>query len=245
VYSAGTLSNTGAYNGNMGLRPALNLLSSILVSDTVDSDGAYTITPNTAPTISGSDGNLGTFTANPPTQNYTVNDAEGGTVTVTEKIDGATINQFAASLGTARAFGLTADRWKKLLNGTHTLEVTANDWSLTATRTWTLTKTVTTSEFSSIVFPANAKPNRCLITIPITARSVPTGAELKIYACNNGNDVSPTWEDITNYALGGLVYTFTNSTKTASAWGVRVKVTSNRGTATSAVWYSAIGGAFD
>ena len=50
VYSDGTLSDSGAHNGNRGVRPALNLSSSILVSDSPDSDGAYTIVWNQAPT---------------------------------------------------------------------------------------------------------------------------------------------------------------------------------------------------
>lgn len=39
-----------AYGGDSGVRPALNLSSSILVSDSPDSDGAYTIVWNQAPT---------------------------------------------------------------------------------------------------------------------------------------------------------------------------------------------------
>lgn len=39
-----------AYYGHIGVRPALNLSSSILVSDSPDSDGAYTIVWNQAPT---------------------------------------------------------------------------------------------------------------------------------------------------------------------------------------------------
>lgn len=50
VYSNGSLGITTAYNGNNGVRPALNLLSSTLVSDSTDSDGCYTFVPNQAPT---------------------------------------------------------------------------------------------------------------------------------------------------------------------------------------------------
>lgn len=49
VYSDGALRNSDAY-GDIGVRPALNLSSSILVSDSPDSDGAYTIVWNQAPT---------------------------------------------------------------------------------------------------------------------------------------------------------------------------------------------------
>ncbi len=45
----GTLSRTGACTGAGGARPLCNLLSSILVSDSPDSDGAYTLTWNRAP----------------------------------------------------------------------------------------------------------------------------------------------------------------------------------------------------
>lgn len=42
VYSSGSLNYSHAYNGNIGVRPALNLSSSLLVSDSTDVDGCYT-----------------------------------------------------------------------------------------------------------------------------------------------------------------------------------------------------------
>lgn len=50
VNSDGALATYYAYIGRNGVRPALNLSSSILVSDSPDSDGAYTIVWNQAPT---------------------------------------------------------------------------------------------------------------------------------------------------------------------------------------------------
>ena len=51
VYSDGSSSSLYyAYHGTGGVRPALNLSSGILVSDSADSDGAYTIVWNQAPT---------------------------------------------------------------------------------------------------------------------------------------------------------------------------------------------------
>lgn len=50
VHSDGALNSGSAYSGGSGVRPALNLSSSILVSDSPDSDGAYTIVWNQAPT---------------------------------------------------------------------------------------------------------------------------------------------------------------------------------------------------
>ena len=49
VYSDGSLNGDIAYNGNYGVRPLCNLKSSILVSDSPNSDGNYTVIYNSAP----------------------------------------------------------------------------------------------------------------------------------------------------------------------------------------------------
>ena len=49
VDSSGAMGWGSAYDGDWGVRPLCNLLSSILVSDSPDSDGAYTIIWNRAP----------------------------------------------------------------------------------------------------------------------------------------------------------------------------------------------------
>lgn len=51
VDMSGALSYANACFGHIGVRPALNLNSEILVSDSVDSDGAYTIVWNATPTV--------------------------------------------------------------------------------------------------------------------------------------------------------------------------------------------------
>lgn len=50
VHSDGTLYSGDAYYGNRGVRPLCNLKSSILVSDTTNSDGNYEVIYNSAPT---------------------------------------------------------------------------------------------------------------------------------------------------------------------------------------------------
>lgn len=50
VGTDGALVNYSAFYGGIGVRPLCNLSSSILVSDTVDGDGCYTITWNQPPT---------------------------------------------------------------------------------------------------------------------------------------------------------------------------------------------------
>lgn len=49
VYSGGSLNVSGARGGGVGVRPLCNLKSSILVSDSPNSDGNYTVIYNSAP----------------------------------------------------------------------------------------------------------------------------------------------------------------------------------------------------
>lgn len=49
VISGGSLGSDSAYNGHYGVRPLCNLKSSILVSDSPNSDGNYTVIYNSAP----------------------------------------------------------------------------------------------------------------------------------------------------------------------------------------------------
>lgn len=78
VRSDGSLDYTYAYRGTLGVRPALNLSSSLLVSDSTDADGCYTVVwesepeqPTTYTVTVQNDGN-GTASASPTT-------AEAGT----------------------------------------------------------------------------------------------------------------------------------------------------------------------
>lgn len=67
--------------------------------------------------------------------------------------------------------------------------------------------------------------------IPYVAWNEPAGATLKVYACNNAYDASPTWEDVTAAYENQAEYTLTNTTKTASKWGIQLRVVATRGSA--------------
>lgn len=91
VHSDGSRNYYHACYGSRGVRPALNLPSSILVSDTTDADGCYVIQWNSSPAISGQDENLGDKNTG-FTISYSVNDADvEDKLTVKEKINGVTI----------------------------------------------------------------------------------------------------------------------------------------------------------
>ena len=70
VTSSGSMSSYLAYNGSSGVRPALNLQSDLLVSDSTDVDGAYTIIYNESPIIS-------LIETNYPNITFTADDTDG------------------------------------------------------------------------------------------------------------------------------------------------------------------------
>lgn len=203
-----------------------------------------TFTKNaTAPAITGTDTSLGSFAETAPSYQYTVTDAQGGTVTVTETLDGAVRRTYAVTLGQANTLTFPAEEWRTILNGTHTIRVQAVDpLGLTTVRTVTFTKNVTSLAFEqTAAMNADAMPDRCIVNIQ---GEFPAGSTLKVEICNNGNDASPTWEDITQNVLNGQRYFFTNQTKTAASWGVRLRASLSRGTASGPCYIASLGGNF-
>ena len=341
VISFGALGGSRAYDGHLGLRPACNLSSDLLISDTTDVDGCYTVIYNQAPTapgsinvpseviggenlsiswgqstdpdgnlsgyvlerkvdggtwgqvykgsarsyadaitygwakvqyrvkaydsagaesayttsaertvtnnrppvISGSDTNLGSFSATPPSYEYTVTDADGHQVTVVEKLDGVQLRSYTATLGSTNTFAISADAWLKMLNGAHTITITATDAkNESAVRTLTFTKAVTAIEFvQTVAMAADEMPTKALVNIQ---GSFPNGSTLIVEICNNGNDEAPTWEVITNKVLTGQKHFFTNTQKTADEWGVKIKIKLLRGSATDPCFIQSVGGNF-
>ena len=135
VFTSGVLSNNDACNGYYGVRPALNVTSDILVSDSVDSDGCYVVTFNQSPTLSGSDRDLGVKTTS-FTIDYSMNDNDlADVVTVVEKLDTnilRTINNAVRN----QVYSMPIDI-STLGVGSHKVTITASDGKSTITRTYT------------------------------------------------------------------------------------------------------------
>ena len=201
-----------------------------------------TVINNNAPVISGTDVNLGVKSSG-LTGTYTITDANNNTVTVTEAIDGVQIRSFVATLGETITYGVTDNTWLALPNGSHTFTIRATDGIDTSVRTYTFTKLVETLKIQNATpWVASSMPGRIMLVV---TRNIPPTATFKVEVCNNGYDTSPTWEDCTDAVKSGLVHVFTNKTKTASNWGVLVRVTVARNGATGACYVSAIGGNFE
>ena len=131
----------------------------------------------------------------------------------------------------------------KLLNGDHTLTITATDAKNESTvRTLSFDKAMHSVEFEqTVAMAADDMPTKALVNIQ---GSFPTGSTLQVWICNNGNDAEPTWEDITTKALTSQKHFFTNQTKTAASWGVKIKVKLLRGSAEGDCYIQSVGGNF-
>ena len=133
VGTAGVLGYDHAYYGAGGVRPALNVKSDIIVSDTVDSDGCYVV--NHSPTLSGSDNDLGKKTTS-FTIDYTVSDIDlTDVLTVTEKINTRTIRTISDVVRN-KVYSMSINI-SDLGIGRHTATITATDDKVTTTRTYT------------------------------------------------------------------------------------------------------------
>lgn len=237
VGSAGTSGDTNCSNSR-GIRPALILPSSLLVSD----DG--TVSVNTAPTISTDGATLGEKNA-AFAWKYTVTDADGDSLTVTEKLDGkATKTRTGVTSGTVLTFEQTANAtgFQKILNGSHTLTVEVSDGKETVSTSATFTKSVHAA--SVTLAEPLAVDGDITVAVLQVAGSIPDDAKLKAEVTNNAKDEAPVWQDVTTEVQKGANIVFSNSTATnGAAFNFRVSV--ERGESGEGGYIEAISGAFE
>lgn len=236
VYTDGSNSNNW-YSNSYGVRPAFVLPSELVVSD----DG--TVSTNTAPAINTSSTNLGEKNA-PFNFGYTVTDADGDTLTVTEKLDGkTTATRTGVASGTALTFGQgsTADGFRRILNGSHTIQITASDGKESTSLNATFTKSVTSATVT-LTTPLAVDGDITVAVLQVTG-SIPDDATFKVEVTNNANDPSPVWQDATVEVKKGVNIVFTNSTAAnGAAFNFRVSV--SRGASGTGGYIEAISGAF-
>ena len=239
VWTVETDGSNGTWNcrRTYGVRPAFVLPSELVVSD----DG--TVSTNTAPAINASSTNLGEKNA-PFSLGYTVTDADGDTLTVTEKLDGkTTATRTGVASGTALTFGQgsTADGFQRILNGSHTVQITASDGKERTSLNATFTKSVTSATVT-LTTPLAVDGDITVAVLQVTG-SIPDDATFKVEVTNNANDPSPVWQDATVEVQKGVNIVFTNKTASAgAAFNFRISVA--RGASGTGGYIEAISGAF-
>ena len=221
-----------------GVRPAFVLPSSLVVSD----DG--TVSTNTAPAINASSTNLGEKNA-PFGFGYTVTDADGDTLTVTEKLDGKTTKtRPGVASGTALTFEQTASAagFQRILNGNHTITVEVSDGKETVSTSATFTKAVHAASVT-LAEPLAVEGDITVAVLQVTG-SIPDDAKFKAEVTNNAKDAAPVWQDATTEAKKGVNIVFENKTATAgAAFNFRVSV--ERGASGEGGYIEAVSGAFE
>ena len=239
VSSSGSCSNRYA-SFSSGIRPALILPSTLLVSD----DG--TVSTNTPPTITSTSGasgvNLGSKTA-AFSFKYTPNDADGDKLTVTEKLDGVVKKtRTNVTSGTQLTFecASTAAEFQKILNGTHTITIEASDGKASATFTATFTKAVHKATIT-LKTPLAVSGDITAAVMSVVGQ-IPVGAVYKVEATNNAKDTSPVWQDVTAEVKSGANIVFTNKTA-ANGAAFNFRITVERGTSAGG-YISGVSGAF-
>ena len=229
--------NYNWYNHSCGVRPAFILPSTLVVSD----DG--TVSVNTAPAINASSTNLGEKNA-PFNFGYTVTDADGDTLTVTEKLDGkTTATRTGVASGTALTFEQAADAagFQRVLNGSHTLTVEVSDGKETTSASATFTKTVHAASVT-LTTPLAVDGDITVAVLQVTG-SIPDDAKFKAEVTNNALDSSPVWQDATTEVKKGVNIVFENKTATnGAAFNFRVSV--ERGESGEGGYIEAVSGAF-
>lgn len=166
VYSGGSLGNNTAYTGNHGVRPALNLNSGIMATDSPDSNGVYTLIYNAPPTISGSDENLGNI-SDEITKSYTVFDSDGDKLSIVERLNNKVLNYYNdVDSGTTKELNIPKEKIYSLPIGeTNTISIEVSDGTETVFRKWTFIRTntapiiqvISESELGEIIDPFESK----------------------------------------------------------------------------------------
>ena len=225
------------YDDSYGVRPAFILPSTLVVAD----DG--TVSVNTAPTVSTDGAALGRKNA-AFAWKYTVRDADGDTLTVTEKLDGKTTKtRTGVASGTALTFEQTASAagFQKILNGNHTITVEVSDGKETVSTSATFTKAVHAASVT-LAEPLAVEGDITVAVLQVTG-SIPDDAKFKAEVTNNALDSSPVWQDATTEVKKGVNIVFENKTAAnGAAFNFRVSV--ERGESGEGGYIEAVSGAF-
>ena len=218
--------------------------------DTYDAQSAWTtsetrtVDNNTAPVItcdtpSGSD--LGTKSSG-FTVNYSVDDADGDDVTVTEKMDSTTKRSYEATLEATNQFQVTGTYFQQLLNGQHTMKMVAQDaGGKSSEYSLTFTKSVTACSIT-MTEPMEADAQITIMAMSVTG-DIPADANFQVLVTNNAKDTEPTWEDATSEVKNGANYLFENQTAT-NGFAFNFKVIASRGASGTGGYISSIQGGF-
>jgi len=220
-----------------GCRPVFTLPASFVVDD----DGM--VREQAAPTISPAEHFLG-VKSEQFNFSYTVNDLDGDTMTVTEKLDGAAKKVWTdVASGTELAIEWleNANEFRKILNGEHTITVEVSDGYAHATARFSFVKAA--HRASITLAEPLAIAGDITVAVLAVVGNIPEDAIYQVEATNNGKDPSPVWQDVTAEVQSGENIAFENHVA-ANGAAFNFRVTVERGASNTGGYISAVTGAF-
>ena len=135
----------------------------------------------------------------------------------------------------------TADGFLRILNGSHTIKITANDGKESTSLNATFTKSVTSASVT-LTTPL-AVDGDITVAILQVSGSIPNDSAFKAEATNNALDDSPVWQDVTAEVRKGMNIVFENQTASAgAAFNFRISV--ERGASGEGGYIDSVSGAF-
>lgn len=231
------------YSNTSGVRPSFVLgpSASVYVTDTGE------VTNNAPPEISSPAGESGVNfgTKSEPFQfQYTPGDANSDSLTITEKLDGVTTKtRGGVASGTSLIFeyASVASEFQKILNGSHTITLEANDGKETAVFTASFEKAVHSATIT-LAQPLAVAGNITAAAIAMTG-FIPEDAIFRVEATNNGLDSQPVWQDVTAEVRDGVNIVFANHANNNGA-AFNFRITVQRGSSGTGGYISGVSGAF-
>lgn len=240
----GRFSTTYGHTPSWGYLPCFTLPETLYI----DKDGFAT--ENQPPEVTSDVGESGAALGekNAPFDfNYTVTDADGDTLTVTEKLNGKTTKtRPGVASGTALTFEQTADAagFQRVLNGSHTLTVEVSDGKESTTVSAAFTKSVTSASVT-LAEPLTVDGDITVAVLQVTG-NIPDDAVFRAEVTNNALDPSPVWQDATAEVQKGVNIVFENKTATAGAAGAafNFRISISRSASGTGGYIEAVSGAF-
>ena len=172
---------------------------------------------------------------------YSVADPDGDSMTVTEAIDGVTKRTFTPEAGANNAFAVTGETFMCLLNGDHTMTITASDGKGSTVHTLTFTKEIHAASITlAEPLDADAKIEICVMSV---IGQIPADAEYSVKVTNNAKDAAPVWEDCTAEVRAGANHVFQNATAT-NGFAFNFKIEVERGASGEGGYISSAQGGF-
>lgn len=176
-----------------------------------------------------------------PSISFSATDPDGDAVSVAAYVDGA----FRRSCSASGIFNFTDSSgvsfWNQILNGKHTLTITASDGKESVSQSITFTKKVTECSITlKEPMTAEEQIKVCVLTVN---GYFPTDCELTVEVTNNALDDAPAWENVTAKALSGMNHAFSNAVQ-VNGWAFNFRISAKEGSSGEGGYIASVQGGF-